>query len=39
MMTRRDDDNKIIDPPIIEREFKKDILDPHIIIGRESIQL
>ena len=26
-------------PPIIELEFEKDILDPHIIIGGESIQL
>ena len=36
---RRDDDNKLIGPPIIKLEFEKDTLDPHIIIGGESIQL
>ena len=37
-MPRRDDDNRLIGPPIIELEFEKDILEPHIIIG-EGIQL
>ena len=38
-MPRRDDDNRLMRPPIIELEFEKDILDPHIIVGRENIQL
>ena len=29
----------LMEPPIIEMEFEKDILDPHIIIGLENIQL
>ena len=32
-MPMRDDDNRLVGPPIIELEFEKDILDPHIIIG------
>ena len=28
-----------MDPPIIELEFEKDTLNPHIIIGGENIQL
>ena len=27
------------DPPIIELEFDRDTLDPHIMIGRENFQL
>ena len=38
-MPRRDDGNRLMGPPIIELEFEKDILDPHKIIGGESIQL
>ena len=37
-MPRRNDDYRLMVPPIIELEFAKDILDPHIIIG-ENIQL
>ena len=36
---RKDNDNRLLDPPIIELEFEKDILGSHIIIGEESIQL
>ena len=32
---RRDDDNRLMGLPIIELEFKKDILDPYIIIREE----
>ena len=35
----RDEDNRLMGQQIIELEFKKDILDPHIIVGGESIQL
>ena len=38
-MPRRDDDNRLMRPPIIELEFEKDILDPQIIIEGEKIQL
>ena len=38
-ITKRNDDNMLMDPQIIELEFEKDILDPHMIIGGESIQL
>ena len=38
-MSRRDDDNRLVGPPIIELVFEKNILDPHIIIGGENIQL
>ena len=34
---RRDDNNKLLGPPIIEIEFEKNTLDPYIIIGGESI--
>ena len=37
-MPGRDNDNRLMGPPIIELEFEKDILDPHIIVG-ENIQL
>ena len=36
---RRDDDNRLMGPPIIELKFEKDILELQIIIGEESIQL
>ena len=36
---RRNDDNRLMMPPIIKIEFEKGTLEPHIIIGRESIQL
>ena len=36
---RRDDDNSLMGPPIIELEFEKCTLNPHIIIGEERIQL
>ena len=36
-MPRRDDDNMLMGPPIIELEFEKDTLDLHIIIGEENI--
>ena len=39
LMPKRDNDNRLIDSPIIELNFEKDILDPYIIIGGESIQL
>ena len=38
-MLRRDKENRFVRPPIIELEFEKDILDPHIIIRGENIQL
>ena len=38
-MPRRYNNNRLIEPPIIGLEFEKDILDPHIIIGGENIQL
>ena len=38
-MPRIDDDNRLMGSPIIELVFEKDILDPHIIIGGENIQL
>ena len=38
-MIRRDNDNRLIGPPIIELEFKKDILEPHIINGGKNIQI
>ena len=38
-MPRKDDDNRFMGPPIIELEIEKGILEPHIIIGGESIQL
>ena len=31
-MPRRDNENRLMGPPIIELEFEKDTLDPHIII-------
>ena len=37
-MPRRDDDNRLMGHPMIELEFEKDNLDPHIIIeGKHSI--
>ena len=36
---RRDNHNRHMGPPIIKLEFEKDTLDPHVIIGGESIQL
>ena len=36
---RRDDGDRLMGPPIIKLEFKKDILDLHIVIGGENIQL
>ena len=39
-MPKRDYDNRLMGPTIIiEVEFEKDILDPHIIIGGENIEL
>ena len=38
-MPRRDNDNRLMGSPIIELEFDKNILNPHIIIGGENIQL
>ena len=38
-MPKRDDDNRLMGPPIIKFEFEKNTLCPHIIIGEESIQL
>ena len=38
-MPRRDNENRLMGPPIIELEFEKDTLDSHIIIGGENIQL
>ena len=37
-MPRRDDDSRLMRPPIIELEFEKHTLDPHIIIEGESIK-
>ena len=36
---RRNDNSRLMGPPIIELEYEQDILDPHIIIGGESIGL
>ena len=36
-ISRRDDANRLMGPPIIELEIEKDILDPHKIIRGESI--
>ena len=36
---RRDDGDRLMDPPIIKLEFVKDTLDPQIIVERENIQL
>ena len=33
---RRDDDNRLMGPPIIELEFEKDTLHPHIIIDEKA---
>ena len=33
IILRRDNDNRIMGPPIIELEFEKNIMEPHIIIG------
>ena len=38
-MSRRNDENRLKGPTTTELEFEKDILEPHIIIGGESIQL
>ena len=38
-MPKRDNDNRLMGPSIIELNFEIDILDPHIIIGEESFQL
>ena len=38
-MPRRDNENRLMVPPIIEVEFEKDTLDQHIITGRENILL
>ena len=38
-MTRKNNEKKLIRSLIIEPEFEKDTLDPHKIIGGESIQL
>ena len=38
-MPRRDNENRLMGPPIIELEFEKDTLDLHIITGGEKIQL
>ena len=38
-MPRRDYGNRLMEAPIIELEFEKHTLDPHIIIGGENIQL
>ena len=38
-MTRRDNKNRLTGPQIIELEFEKYILDPHIIMEGENIQL
>ena len=35
-MPRKDNEDKLMGPPIIELEFQKDILDPHMIIGGEE---
>ena len=36
-MPKRDIENRLMGLSIIKQEFKKDILDPHIIIGGENI--
>ena len=36
---RRDDNSRLTEPPIIELEFDRDTLDPHIVIRRENFQL
>ena len=36
-MPWRDDENRLMGPPIIELELEKDIQDPHIIIEGENI--
>ena len=38
-MPRRDSDNRLIGPPIVELEIKRDIMDQHILIGGENIKL
>ena len=38
-MPRGVNKNRLMGPPIIELEFQKDTLYPHIIIGGECIQL
>ena len=38
-MPRKDNDSRLLGPSIIELNFEKGILDPHIIRGGESIQL
>ena len=38
-MPRRGDDNRLVGLPIIELQFEKDILDLHVIIGGENVQL
>ena len=38
-VTRKDDENRLMNPPIIEIKLEKDTLDSHIIIGGESIKL
>ena len=38
-MPRTDNGNRFMGSPLFELEFKKDILDPHIIIGGENTQL
>ena len=39
ILVPRRDDNRLLGPPIIELEFEREIMDPHIIIGGESILL
>ena len=36
---RRDDNSRLTRLLIIELEFDRDTLDPHIVIGRENLQL
>ena len=36
---RRDDKSRLTGPLIIELEFDRDTLDPHIVNGRENFQL
>ena len=38
-MPKRDYENNLLGPPIIKLEFEKYILDPHIIMEGENIQL
>ena len=38
-MLLRDDDNRLIEPPIIELEYEKNTLEPHLITVVENIQL